>query len=326
MAKRRRGKSRKPIGIGSALLAVVLLALYVFLSDMNPPSSSERDEPASSVSAVNDVTGGEEALVYFFDVGQGDSALLRIPQESGYFNTLLDTGEYKYADGLTSALQELGVEKLDALICSHPHTDHMGCMARMVERFEIGSVYMPQVPDEYAPTTAAYEALLDAVIEKELTITALHEGVEISAPAGAKFEVFAPEENADWGDDMNNYSAAVKFTYGETSFLFTGDAEKQSEEIMLEKGFDLSADVFKCGHHGSSTSNTEEFLETISPEYAVISCEKGNSYGHPHDEVMELLNDMQLKIYRTDEDKTILAKTDGKIISFETQLPSVEAS
>ena len=262
--------------------------------------------------------------VYFLDVGQGDSELIRIPAEGDYFNVLLDTGEYAYADGLTNYLRDLGVERIDALICSHPHTDHMGCMARIVQRFDIGSVYMPLLPEDQTPTTSAYEALLDRVLEKGLVITQLYADVPIDCPAGAEFQVMSPEKDAVW-DDVNNYSAVIRLSYGETSFLFTGDAESDSEELILDAGYDLSADVLKVGHHGSSTSTSEPFLAAVDPRWAVISCGKDNSYGHPHRETRQLLGDWPgLTVYRTDQDGTVLAQSDGEQITFETGLPSVE--
>ena len=126
-------------------------------------------------------------------------------------------------------------------------------------------------------------------------------------------------------DDVNNYSAVIRLSYGETSFLFTGDAEADSEELILDAGYDLSADVLKVGHHGSSTSTSEPFLAAVDPRWAVISCGKDNSYGHPHRETRQLLGDWPgLTVYRTDQDGTILAQSDGEQITFETGLPSVE--
>lgn len=264
-------------------------------------------------------------LVYFLDVGQGDSQLIRIPGETGYFNLLLDTGEYKYADGLAQTLRELGVETIDALVCSHPHTDHMGCMARMVQWFEVGSVYMPLLPKEQTPTSSAYEALLDRVEEKNLVITQLYAGAQIAAPGAAQFQVLAPRKDQDW-EEVNNYSAVIRLEYGETTFLFTGDAEQDSEEEILEDGYLAEADVLKCGHHGSSSSTSQEFLEAVSPRYAVISCGEGNRYGHPHKETLETLESQRgLTVFRTDQDGTVLFQSDGETLTCETDLPSVPA-
>lgn len=284
------------------------------------PGAVSRPQPGAEAQTVE--AGGLE--VYFLDVGQGDSELIRIPDGEESFTALIDTGEYEYADGLTNTLRSLGVERIDALICSHPHTDHMGCMARIVQRFEIGAVYMPRLPDEQTPTTSAYEALLNAIEKKGLRVKPLRAGTEIACPEGASFAVSAPEKDAVW-EDINNYSGVIRLTYGETSFLFTGDAEKQSEKVVLESGAELKADVLKCGHHGSSTSTSPKFLEAVDPDYGIISCGEDNSYGHPHRETLESLEKAGVRIYRTDRDGTILVRSDGKQIAFETGLPSVES-
>ena len=309
-------------GMGAVFLLAVVLILY---NQFGPGRQESAPDPVAPVAVPEAGPGMEDGLqVYFLDVGQGDSELIRIPAEGDYFNVLLDTGEYACADGLTNYLRDLGVERIDALICSHPHTDHMGCMARIVQRFDIGSVYMPLLPEDQTPTTSAYEALLDRVLEKGLVITQLYADVPIDCPAGAEFQVMSPEKDAVW-DDVNNYSAVIRLSYGETSFLFTGDAESDSEELILDAGYDLSADVLKVGHHGSSTSTSEPFLAAVDPRWAVISCGKDNSYGHPHRETRQLLGDWPgLTVYRTDQDGTVLAQSDGEQITFETGLPSVE--
>ncbi len=282
----------------------------------------EQHHQASGAVGFSPAEQPEGLEVYFLDVGQGDSALIRLPNGENVFHILIDTGEYAYADGLTEGLRELGVEKIDALICSHPHTDHMGCMARIVQRFEIGAFYMPRLPDNKVPTTSAYEALLNALEKKDITAIPLEQGVEIPCPAGAAVQVFAPRPHADW-EDLNNYSGVLRLTYGETAFLFTGDAEKESEALILEDGYELSADVLKCGHHGSRTSTSAKFLKAVDPQYAVISCGKDNSYGHPHEDVLEKLQKLGTDVYRTDQEQTVLAKSDGSTITFETGLPSI---
>ncbi len=300
-----------------------ILAVLFILSSRLGPMGTDAPEGIPSLPLPENAEQTYGLNVYFLDVGQGDSELIQIQCESGYFNVLIDTGEYQYADGLTDTLRDLGVEKINALVCSHPHTDHMGCMARIVQRFDIGNIYMPLLPDDRTPTGRAYEALLDAVDDKGLTVIRLHEDALLESPPGAQFQVMSPRMDADW-EDTNNYSAVIRLVYGETSFLFTGDAESQSEKVILEDGYGVSADVLKCGHHGSSTSTTTAFLDAVNPYYAVISCGLDNSYGHPHRETMQKLNERDIAIYRTDEDGTVLARSDGKDITFETGLPSVQ--
>lgn len=323
--RRPRRRAPKNAGLGGLGLIFLLAVCIIAYNKLGPQESAQAPDAVSSVALPEGDTTLEDGLqVYFLDVGQGDSELIRIPAEGDYFNVLLDTGEYEYADGLTDYLRDLGVERIDALICSHPHTDHMGCMARIVQRFDIGSIYMPLVPEDQTPTTSAYEALLDRVLEKNLVITQLCAGTGIDCPAGAEFQVVAPQKEDVW-EEMNDYSAVIRLVYGETTFLFPGDAEADSEEEILDAGYEVSADVLKVGHHGSSTSTSQPFLEAVNPRWAVISCGEDNRYGHPHRETRQLLGDWPgLTTYRTDQDGTILARSDGETIRFETGLPSVE--
>lgn len=323
--KKRQPMKRYTLGPGMSLVLIILILLlssYFKSADQAGPGESADLQGTQAA-----VIGQDQPLqVYFLNIGQGDSELVRIPDDTspdGIFNMLIDTGEYKYADGLTDYLRDLGIQRIDALICSHPHTDHMGCMARIVERFDIVALYMPMVPDGMAPTTSAYEKLLDDVLEKGLTITPLHEDAKIKVPEGVEIQVMAPREDADW-DDLNNWSAVIRLAYGESSFLFTGDAEKQSEAILLEDGYNPQADVLKCGHHGSSTSTSAVFLTAVDPQYAVISCGPDNRYGHPHHETVEALDAAGIKAYRTDQDGTILAETTGDDITFSTGLDPVQ--
>lgn len=323
--KKKQPMKRYTLGPGMSLaLIIIILLLASYIKAIEQAESVPADPQSSQAAAIDQ---DQPLQVYFLNVGQGDSELVRIPDDTspdGIFNMLIDTGEYKYADGLTDYLRDLGVQRIDALVCSHPHTDHMGCMARIVERFDIVALYMPMVPDDMAPTTSAYEKLLDDVLEKGLTITPLYEDAKIKVPEGVEIQVMAPREDADW-DDLNNWSAVIRLAYGEASFLFTGDAEKQSEAILLEDGYDPQADVLKCGHHGSSSSTSAKFLAAVDPSYAIFCCGKDNRYGHPHHETVEALDAAGIKAYRTDQDGTILAETTGVGITFSTGLDPVQA-
>lgn len=321
---RKQGPARR-YSLGPVAGLFLLAVLFILSSRLGPAGQDAPEDITSIPLPEAPASSGEGLQVYFLDVGQGDSQLIRIPGEGGYFNVLIDTGEYAYADGLTSYLQDLGITRLDALVCSHPHTDHMGCMARIVQRFEIGSLYMPQLPEDQTPTTRAYEKLLDAAADKDLRVIRLHEDALLESPAGAQFQVMSPRMDADW-DGANNYSAVIRLVYGETSFLFTGDAESASEKIILQDGYGVGADVLKCGHHGSSTSTSKAFLQEVSPRWAIISCGADNDYGHPHRETMEKLAKQGATVYRTDEDGTVLARSDGKTITFEAGLPSIPAA
>lgn len=316
--RQKKTQFKRSPGLGPVAGLVLLIVLFLLSSRFNLSGGAPE-----GVNSVPLPETSQPLQVYYLDVGQGDSELIRIPSETGYFNMLIDTGEYPYADALTQYLKNLGVERIDALVCSHPHTDHMGCMARIIQRFEIGGIYMPLLPEDKTPTTTAYEKLLDAAMDKGLTITRLQEDTAIESPAGSQFQVMSPRVDADW-EGANNYSAVIRLVYGETSFLFTGDAEEESEEIILEDGYLLRSDVLKCGHHGSSSSTSDEFLLAVDPEFAVISCETGNRYGHPHRETIKKLNDAKITTYRTDQDGTVLAQSDGTHIIFTSGLEPVK--
>ena len=256
--------------------------------------------------------------VYFIDVGQGDCELIRTPDGQ---NILIDAGTNATGDKLVQYLEQLGVEQIDTLIATHPHEDHIGGMDEVVNAFPIGDVYLPKVADSQTPTTRTYERLLDAIADKGLSITPGRGGITILDDDGIKLEFLAP--NADSYADLNSYSIVAKLTCGQKSFLFTGDAESDSEEEMLHAGYDLRSDVLKCGHHGSSTSTSAAFLQAVQPTYAVISCGVDNDYGHPHRETLDKLNDAGVQIYRTDEQDTILAVCDGTDVTFQTGLGSL---
>ena len=180
---------------------------------------------------------------------------------------------------------------------------------------------MPKVADDQVPTTATYTKLLEAIQAKGMKINQAKAGTTIFSNDNATLEILAPN-NSEY-KDLNNYSIVTKLTYGNNRFLFTGDAEKEGENEMLSKGYDLSCDILKLGHHGSSTSTTNKFLTAASPAVAIVSCGKDNDYGHPHKETMNKLNNNHITVYRTDSDGTILAETDGNTYSITTDLKSV---
>lgn len=259
---------------------------------------------------------GEEMLVFYFDVDQGDSELIRIPEGSsddGYFDILIDTGEYKVYEDLDSYLQQLQVSSLEAVVVTHPHSDHMGSMATVIRDYDIGRFYMPAFPDSLTPTSVAYEKMLDSLEDKGIGITVIKAGTVIEAPDTASVTVMGPTGGSEY-DDLNNYSAIIKVIYGDTSFLFTGDAETPEMQEAIDAGWNLDSDVLKVGHHGSWNSTDRNVLDAVSPMAAVISCGEDNSYGHPHDEVIDLLERYGIPYYRTDYEGTVLLISDGSSI------------
>ncbi|MDP4180229.1 MAG: ComEC/Rec2 family competence protein, partial [Bacillota bacterium] len=207
-------------------------------------------------------------------------------------------------------IKSLGFNNIDAVIGTHPHEDHIGGMDEVVDNFDIGSIYLPKK----TTTTKTFKDLLNSIKNKNLKIKSAAAGVNIDLDPALKIQMFAP--NSSDYKDLNNYSAVIKITYESTAFLLEGDAESISEHEMLEKGYNLKADVLKVGHHGSSSSTSEKFLEAVKPNYAVISLGADNEYGHPHRETLEKLSAAKVKVYRTDEQGTIIAQSDGSSIKF----------
>lgn len=315
-----RRKQQKYSILTSVLVLAVLAVLAVF-------GTRPHTEPASQPTAQSTPAGtqssqkGEkprETQIYYLDVGQGDSELIRLKTGE---NILIDAGTPETAKELADYIENLGVKKIDYLIATHPHADHIGGMAQIVSRFPIGKIYMPKIPDSQIPTTETYEKLLTAIDQKGLKITAGKAGITVLDSGGEKLEILAPN-SAKYGG-LNSYSVVTLLTSGEKRFLFTGDAESDSEKEMTAKGYNLRCDVLKCGHHGSSTSTSAAFLKAVRPSAAVISCGVDNDYGHPDKEVVARLQKAGVMIYRTDRQKTILAECDGKTISFTAGLKSV---
>lgn len=267
-------------------------------SSQDPPTSSQNFSENSME-------------VHFLDVGQGDSALIR----SGEHTMLIDAGENDQGDVVVSYLKDLGIKRLDYVIGTHPHSDHIGGLDTVIRAFDVGTVILP--PKEH--TTKTFEDVLDAIEEKGLSITKPVVGTKYSL-GNASFCIIAP--NGDYGDDLNNWSVGLRITNGDCSFLFTGDAESQAEANMAANGISLKSDVLKLGHHGSSTSSSPLFLDLVDSDYAVITCGIGNSYGHPHKETLEKLEERGIQIFRTDQQGTIIAYSDGSEITWNVADPT----
>lgn len=246
--------------------------------------------------------------VHFVDVGQGDCVLL---ESRGQF-AIIDAGEYSEKDKVISYLRSAGVKTLDYMISTHPHSDHCGGLSEVLRSFETAVFISPDVDSD----SNSWEYVLDAADEQGVTYET-PEPYDTYTLGDATITVLSPSSDAVYSS-LNDYSVVCMVEYGSTSFLLTGDAEETVEKELVRSGYDLSADVLKCGHHGSSTSSCGEFLKAVSPSAAIISCGKDNDYGHPHKEVTETLNDLQIPIWRTDLSGNIIARSDGEKISIST--------
>lgn len=330
MAKRRRKK--KGGLFGTVLVLVIAAGVFLWqqedyrqialswLNDTFHETTKDSSQPLSDGNVVQNVEG--EAKIWYLDVGQADSMLLQLPNGNEWEYVLIDAGTGQTEEALVSWLQEQGVTDIAAVIATHPHEDHIGGMDAVLEAIPVESLYMPKVKESLTPTTRCYEQMLDAAEAQQVQAVKGQSGVTVYEEDGVKLELVGPEPQKEY-DDLNEYSLVAKLTVGGKSFLFTGDSSEQAEADMIEAGEDLKADVLKIGHHGSSTATTEAFLQAVNPQVAVISCGKDNSYGHPHEETMQRLQEKAMTIYRTDEDGTILATCDGTSIEWQTGLPSI---
>ncbi|MCM1542288.1 MAG: MBL fold metallo-hydrolase [Blautia sp.] len=258
----------------------------------------ENREPASALS---------ELQVHFIDVGQGDSTLIICGNES----LLIDAGNNDKGTSIQLYLQKQGVDHLTYVIGTHPDADHIGGLDVILTKFDCGTVIMPEV----ASDTASYRDVMAAMDYRNYKNTLPQVG-DVYVLGDAEFTVIAP--NGDYADD-NNCSVGIKLVHGKNSFLFTGDAGAEAEADILRNGIDIKADVLHAGHHGSSTSSSQDFINGVSPSYAVISCGKDNPYGHPHEQTLKTLRENGVQIFRTDEQDSIVAVSDGQSVSWSTE-------
>lgn len=252
-----------------------------------------------------DSSSAGQMQVHFIDVGQGDATLIAC---DGHY-MLIDAGNNDKGTTVQSYLMSQGVEKLDYVIGTHPDADHIGGLDVVIYKFDCDTIIMPDVAND----TRTYDDVVQAMKSKGYQTTYPVVG-ETYTLGGATFTIVAP--NADYGNDMNDWSVGVLVQNGNNRFLFTGDAEEKAEEDILNNGIDISADVYVAAHHGSKTATSQAFLDKVSPTYVVISAGEGNKYGHPHTEVLNRLRAAGISVFRTDEQGTIMATSDGNDITW----------
>ena len=260
---------------------------------------------AESGKKINPEKESENLAVTFLNVGQGDSSFVEFPNGKCM---LIDASTPGEGEKISNHIAAKGYSKIDYIVATHPHNDHIGGMKYVTDCFEIGSVYMPDA----AGTSDTYLSLLKAFKRLGTNVVKAEGGVEF-AEGDVKVEFLSPLR--DEYEELNDYSAVVKITYHKKSFLFTGDAEELVETDILESGADIKAHVLKVGHHGSSSSTSDAFLEAVSPEIAVISCGKDNDYGHPHKEILNRLEEADVKLYRTDVNGDVTLVSNGQEVA-----------
>lgn len=267
---------------------------------------------AKDISSNSSISGNLK--VHFIDVGQGDSIFIEMPNEQ---TMLIDAGPS--AGIVPSYIKSHGHSNIDYVIATHPDADHINGMPEVLNTFTVGTFYMP----EKEHTTQIFNKMLDAISNNGCIAEYAVAGKNIVNTNDLKVYFVAPVKI--YGDN-NACSAVVKLEYKQTSLLFTGDAEYGSENDMIKSGYDLSADILKVGHHGSASSSSPEFIKAVSPKDAIISVGANNKYGHPTNEVLTLLNNLGVNIYRTDEAGTIIVTSDGTNYTIDKIKASIQAN
>ncbi len=288
-------KFKKPGNLGLLIVAIIAIIMVVRLYIVLPDND------------VDHIFAGK-LDVKFLDVGQGDCEIITLPDGR---NIIIDAGKNETEEDLVSKLTKKGFKRFDYVVITHPHEDHIGGMAKIIESFEIGEVYMPNK----TTNTKIFSNILTALENKNCKVVEAKNGVVMIDEDNIKAEFLAPCSSGY--KDINNYSAVLKLTYNNFKFLFAGDAGEDSEMEMLESGQDLSADVLKVGHHGSKYSSTTAFIKKVNPKYAIIEVGKDNSYGHPAKDTLYRLK--KAKVYRTDEKGTIDVVCDGNKLTVLTE-------
>ena len=247
---------------------------------------------------------------YFLDVGQGDSELLIF----GNRTILIDAGETDMGDRVVADLKRLGVTRIDLLVATHSHSDHIGGMQKVLTAFPVGQVLDAGVPS----ASSIYENFLNRIDKEQVPYTVAEQGRTIDLDPSLRILVLSPPKERV-NDDPNENSVVLRISYGTVSFLFTGDLSGDGEDALTKTGYALDAQVLKVGHHGSEYATSKTFLSRVHPEVAIIEVGKDNPYGHPHEPTLQRLADAGVTVYRTDRDGTILVRSDGTSYSVTTE-------
>ncbi len=305
MARRRKTSTKKILSTAIALIIIGIAGILGTneefvntISNMDGQTNQQNKQQIEFVAQDN-------LLIDYIDVGQADSILIRNQDKV----MLIDAGTNEAGETVVNYLKNLGIAQIDYVIGTHPHEDHIGGLDDVINNFDIGQVYMPKIQT----TTKTFKDVLEAIENKNLTVTAPNKGDKVVL--GQATGEFMTDPILD-EDNLNLSSLVLRLEFGNNSFLFMGDAEKENEKTINW----TKTDVLKVGHHGSSTSTSENFLKQVQPQYAIIMVGKDNTYGLPTEETINRLKNIGSKIYRTDENGTIQLTSDGNTIEIKTSL------
>jgi len=240
-------------------------------------------------------------VTHFIDVGQGDCILIQVNSK----NLLIDSGTSDSKQALIRYLKNNNITKLDYVVETHPHEDHIGGMASVIKTFDIGEFYGPKV----IATSQSFDDMIRALRNKSLKINISKPNISLDLGPNTTCVMLSP--NSTTYENVNDYSCVIKVSYKNSTYLFTGDTETMAEQELINNGYNLKAQVLKVAHHGGKTSTTQTFLNKVSPKIAVISCGAYNTYGHPNRETLDKLKKINSIVYRTDIDKSIILISDG---------------
>lgn len=293
------------------LFSLVLLLTTQFFTacKIEPPDKPTKDKTDKPKDDTGKNTLGDKQLkIHMLDIGQGDSILIVTPEKKA---VLVDAGLVKAGDKVIETLEKYGISQIDLMVATHPHADHIGGMPKVLKAIPVKAF----LDSGQEHPTATYEKLLATVKEEVGKLTVARAGQNFELDSGIKIKILGPSKpllEKVSGSIENANSVIMMLSYGDFRMIFTGDSEDETEERLLEKNFDLKAQVLKVAHHGSQYASSDEFLEKVSPEVALISCGEDNNYGHPSPPTLEKFKKAKVKVYRTDLQGEITVISDGK--------------
>ncbi len=293
----------KKIAKNKKLIYLIVILIIAVITAFTKSSDIIPEDDASTTNGVADAPVSNFE-VHYIDVGQGDCSLIICDGKT----LLIDAGENGHETEVLNYLRSHNVDKLDYIIASHQHTDHIGGLPEVLDEIAVDNLIMPRLTKAQTPTNSTYREFLEAIKNSGANTIASKVG-NVYNLGSATFEILGPV--TDDAESLNSMSVVTKITYGANSFLFTGDAETDEEKEIIETGANLDCDVLKVGHHGSSTSSGDLFLTAVSPEICVIQCGENNDYGHPHKKIINRLSKYTDEIYRTDICGDIVITSDG---------------
>lgn len=300
--KNGRKKSTKELKIISTIVVIILILTNLLIGDKDTQQPSNTfEEQATSKSVEGELT------LTMIDVGQADCFLLMQDGETA----LVDCGTRSTGEDAVEYLKSIGIANLDYVFGTHPHDDHMGGMYDIITNFEVGKIIIPKVEEKI--TSNWYIKLVEELSSGDYNIENPSVG-DVYYLGDATIKIIGPISEPK--GNTNNYSIVMKVSFGEMDIIMTGDAETEVEEEILESKENIDAEILKVGHHGSDTSSSEEFLDAISPDCALISTKLGNKYEHPIKSTMENLEKRDIEVYRTDENGTVIATITQDSVSF----------